>query len=148
MRKSCTQIGIIMHSGAKYAHRTMSTDSETQRVHFHSPEQLIERVDAIANILHKDRTDILNEALREYVMDAADSDSFQQLVANEYYEDRLDFDTVKQLVGTDTAQQFRLLKADLNSDPLDLPPSDDVDIYEGDMRTVEPTEPHSETSSE
>lgn len=133
--------------GAKHAHGTMSADSETRRVHFHSPEQLIERVDAIASILHKDRTAVLNEALREYVGDAADSDSFQQLVANEYYEDRLEFDTVKKLVGVDTAQQFRLLKADLNSDPLDLPASDDVNIYEGDLRTVDPTEPESETSS-
>lgn len=108
----------------------MSTDDETRRVHFHSPERLIERVDAIANLVHKDRTAILNEALREYVMDTANSDDFQQLVANEYYEDRMDFQTVKQLVGADTAQRFRLLKADINGEPLDLAAPSDVDIYD------------------
>lgn len=115
----------------------MSTDNETRRVHFHSPEHLIERVDAIATLVHKDRTTILNEALREYVMDTANSDDFQQLVANEYYEDRIEFQTVKQLVGADTAQRFRLLKADLNSEPLDLAAPGDTDIYK-EQHTVDP----------
>lgn len=93
----------------------MSADRDTQRVHFHSPVQLIERVDAIATIFHKDRTEILNEALREYVDETANDDSFQGIVANEYYEERLDFETVKQLVGADAAQRFRLLKRDLDN---------------------------------
>ena len=115
----------------------MSADEDTQRVHFHSPAQLIERVDAIATLVHKDRTAILNEALREYVRDTATSDEFQQLVANEYYEDRLDFETTKQLVGAETAQRFRLLKADLDSEPLELAAPSDTTIYD-DPRTVEP----------
>lgn len=114
----------------------MSTDDETRRVHFHSPEHLIERVDAIATLVHKDRTAVLNEALREYVMDTANRDDFQQLVANEYYENRIDFQTVKQLVGADTAQRFRLLKADIDGEPLDLAAPSDADIYD-DKDTVE-----------
>ena len=118
----------------------MSTDRDTQRVHFHSPEHLIKRVDAIATIFHKDRTDILNEALREYVDETANDDSFQGIVANEYYEDRLDFETVKHLVGTDAAQRFRLLKRDLDSEPLDLPASSDTDIYDDERQTVDPAD--------
>lgn len=118
----------------------MSSDSDTRRVHFNSPQQLVERVDAIASLLHKDRTDLLNEALRENVQETAKQDAFQQLVANEFYEGRLEFETVKQLVGTDTAQRFRLLKADLEREPLDLAAPEDIDIYEGDRQTVDPTE--------
>ena len=118
----------------------MSADRDTQRVHFHSPEHLIERVDAIATIFHKDRTDVLNEALREYVDETASDDSFQELVANEYYEDRLDFETVKQLVGADAAQRFRLLKRDLGSEPLDLPAPSDTDIYDDKRQTVDPVD--------
>jgi hypothetical protein len=118
----------------------MSTDRETQRVHFHSPEHLIERVDAIATLFQKDRTDILNEALREYVDETANDDSFQGIVANEYYEDRLDFETVKQLVGADTAQRFRLLKRDLDSEPLDLPAPNDTNIYDNERQTIDPTD--------
>jgi len=124
----------------------MSTDDTTQRVHFNSPEHLIERVDAIAGLLSKDRTELLNEALREYVHETANSDSFQQLVANEFYEDRVDFETVKQLVGAETAQRFRLLKADLDREPLDLSAPSDTDVYEGNLRTVEPTENEADSS--
>lgn len=123
----------------------MSTDRDTRRVHFHSPEHLIERVDAIATIFHKDRTDVLNEALREYVAETASDDSFQGIVANEYYEGRLDFETVKQLVGADAAQRFRLLKRDLDSEPLDLPPPSDADVYDGERRTGDPGESDAET---
>jgi hypothetical protein len=118
----------------------MNTDSEYRSIHFRSSEQLIERIDTIATILDTNRTAILNKALHNYIMNVADSDSFQQLVATEYYEDRLEYDTVTQLVGTTTAQRFQLLKADLNSDPLDFPPSDDVDIYDGNLQTVDPTD--------
>jgi hypothetical protein len=118
----------------------MSTDRDTQRVHFHSPEHLIERIDAIATVFQKDRTDVLNEALREYVSETASDDSFQGIVANEFYEDRLDFETAKQLVGADVAQRFRLLKRDLDSEALDLPAPSDADIYDGDRRTVDPAD--------
>jgi hypothetical protein len=124
----------------------MSANRDTQRVHFHSPEHLIERVDAIATIFHKDRTDVLNEALREYVTETASDDSFQAIVANEFYEDRLDFETVKQLVGADAAQRFRLLKRDLDNEPLDLPAPNDTDIYDGERRTVNPAD--SDTGTE
>ena len=130
---------------AEYVHRHMSTDRDTQRVHFHSPEHLIKRVDAIATIFDKDRTDVLNEALREYVDETASDDSFQGIVANEYYEDRLDFETTKQLVGADVAQRFRLLKRDIDSEPLDLPSPSDTDIYDGDRQTADPAESDTNT---
>lgn len=120
-------------------HIEMSSDDDTRRVHFNSPERLVERADAMASLLHKDRTDLLNEALREYIDETADQNSFQQLVANEYYEGRLDFESVEQLVGPEIAQRFRLLKADLDGEPIDLEVPADTDIYDGERRTVEPT---------
>jgi hypothetical protein len=123
----------------------MNSDRETQRVHFHSPEHLIERVDAIATLFQKDRTDVLNEALREYVDETANDDSFRSIVANEHYEDRLDFETVKQLVGAAVAQRFRLLKRDLDSEPLDLPAPSDTGIYDGERQTVDPPDANTDT---
>lgn len=119
-------------------HINMASDDDTRRVHFNSPERLVERADAMASLLHKDRTDLLNEALREYIEETAEQNSFQQLVANEYYEDRLNFESVEQLVGPEIAQRFRLLKADLEGETLDLDAPTDTDIYDGERRTVEP----------
>lgn len=120
---------------AELAHK-MSASDEPRRVHFQSPEYLVERLDAIADLFDKDRTDLLVEAIREYIEDTADSETFQELVAAQYYDDQIEFETVKQLVGAETAQRLRLLKADFEGEPLDLTAPDDVDIYSGDATTV------------
>ncbi len=120
---------------AELAHR-MSASDDPRRVHFQSPEYLVERLDAIADLFDKDRTDVLVEAMREYIEDTADSETFQELVATKYYDDQLDFETAKQLVGAETAQRLRLLKSDLSDEPLDIAAPDDVDIYDGDTTTV------------
>ena len=116
----------------------MSASDDPRRVHFQSPEYLVNRLDAIADLFDKDRTDLLVEAIREYIEDRADSESFQELVAAKYYDDQLDFETVKQLVGAESAQRLRLLKADLEGEPFDLAAPSDVDIYDGDSTTAEP----------
>ncbi|RDZ33997.1 MULTISPECIES: hypothetical protein [unclassified Haloferax] len=115
----------------------MSASDKPRRVHFQSPEYLVDRLDAIAALFDKDRTDLLVEAIREYIEDTADSETFQELVATKYYDDQLEFETVKQLVGAETAQRLRLLKADLEGEPFDLAAPTDVDIYGDDATTVE-----------
>lgn len=120
---------------AELAHE-MSASNKPRRVHFQSPEYLVERLDALADLFDKDRTDLLIEAIRDYIEDTAHSETVQELVATKYYDDQLEFETVKQLVGAETAQRLRLLKADLEGEPLDLAAPDDVDIYGGDATTV------------
>nr|WP_254545998.1 hypothetical protein [Halomarina sp. BND7] len=78
------------------------------------------------------------DAIREYIDDTTDSERFQKLVATKYYDDQLDFETVKRLAGAETAQRLRLLKADLEGEPFDLAPPDDVDVYDGDTTTTSP----------
>jgi len=135
MCKLCANAEIIMILCAELAHR-MSASDDPRRVHFQSPEYLVERLDAIADLFDKDRTDVLVEAMREYIEDTADSETFQELVAAKYYDDQLDFETAKQLVGAETAQRLRLLKSDLANEPLNIAAPDDVDIYDGHATTV------------
>lgn len=116
----------------------MTARSNSRRVHFQSPADLVERIDAVAEVFETDRTDLLVEAMRAYVRERADDEEFQELVASQYYDDRLSFEEVKRLVGPETAQRFRLLKADLEAEPLDLDPPEDVDVYDGDRRAVDP----------
>jgi len=115
----------------------MSASDDPRRVHFQSPEYLVDRLDAIAELFDTDRTDLLVEAIREYIEDTADSETFQELVATKYYDDQLEFETVKQLVGAETAQRLRLLKADLEDEPLDIAAPDNTNVYEGDVTTVD-----------
>jgi len=136
MCRLCAVAETVMHLCAEFAHRMAERDGP-RRVHFQSPEYLVDRLDAIAELFDKDRTDLLVEAIREYIEDTADSEKFQELVATKYYDDQLEFETVKQLVGAETAQRLRLLKADLEDEPFDLAAPDDVDIYDGDATTVD-----------
>lgn len=115
----------------------MGASDKPRRVHFQSPEYLVERLDAIADLFDKDRTDLLVEAIRDYIEETAHSETVQELVATKYYDDQIDFETVKQLVGAETAQRLRLLKADLEDEPLDLATPEDVDIYGGDATTAD-----------
>ncbi|GAB3034258.1 hypothetical protein [Natronobiforma cellulositropha] len=118
----------------------MSASDDPRRVHFHSPEYLVERLDAIADLFGTDRTDLLVEAIRAYLAETTESEPFQDLVAERYYDDELEFETVSQLVGAETAHRFRLLKADLARDPFDIEPPADVDIYAGTVETADPDE--------
>lgn len=127
---------IVIGLCAEFAHE-MSASDKPRRVHFQSPEYLVERLDAIADLFDKDRTDLLVEAIRDYIEDTAHSESVQELVATKYYDGQLDFEAVKQLVGAETAQRLRLLKSDLEGEPLDLAAPENVDIYGGDATTAE-----------
>jgi predicted transcriptional regulator len=73
----------------------MSASDEPRRVHFQSPEYLVERLDAIADLFDTDRTDLLVEAIREYLEETTESETFQELVATKYYDDQLEFETVR-----------------------------------------------------
>ena len=59
-----------------------------------------------------------------------DSEIFQEFVATKYYDDHLEYETVKELVGGENAQRLRLLKADLEGEPLNFAAPTDVDVYE------------------
>jgi metal-responsive CopG/Arc/MetJ family transcriptional regulator len=96
--------------------------NSSTRVHFRAPERLIEQADALAIAEGKNRTDVLVEALREYLANASDEDRVQQAIANAYYEDQLEFDQVKAIVGVEAAQNFRVLKRQLTDDGI----SDDL----------------------
>jgi len=101
--------------------------SSSTRVHFRAPERLIEQADALAVAEDKNRTDVLVEALRAYLSSASNEEAVQQAIADAYYDDRLDFKQTKAIVGTETAQNFRVLKQQLDDDALSEALADAVD---------------------
>ena len=92
--------------------------SSSTRVHFRAPERLIEQADALAVAENKNRTDVLIDALREYLAESSDEERVQQAIADAYYEDQLTFEQVKAIVGTETAQNFRVLKRQLTDESI------------------------------
>lgn len=93
--------------------------SDKKRVQFRAPHRLIDRTDALADVLGEDRTDILVTALREYLQDATHDDTMVQEIAAAYYDEELSFEQLKTLVGAEEAANLRVLKQQLDADFID-----------------------------
>ncbi|GGN24370.1 hypothetical protein [Halarchaeum nitratireducens] len=93
--------------------------AEKKRVQFRAPDRLIDRADALANVLGEDRTDILVTALREYLQEATHDDALVQEIAAAYYDDEITYDQLKSLVGAEESANLRVLKEQLDDDYID-----------------------------
>ncbi|GAA0296962.1 hypothetical protein [Halarchaeum salinum] len=92
---------------------------EKKRVQFRAPDRLINRADALADVLDEDRTNILVTALREYLQDAAHDDALVQETAAAYYDDEITYEQLKSLVSAEDAANSRVLKEQLDDDYID-----------------------------
>lgn len=90
-----------------------------KRVQFRAPRGLVERADALAAVLETDRTDILTNALREYLREASHDDDIKQEIAGAYYDNEITFQQLKELVGHEEAANFRVLKSQLSDEFLE-----------------------------
>jgi len=93
----------------------MSTDKK--RVQFRAPNRLINRADALADVL--DRTDVLVTALREYLQDATHDDALTQEIAAAYYDDEITHEQLKALVGAEEGANLCVLKQQLDEGIVD-----------------------------
>ena len=86
----------------------------TTKVNFRLPDDLLEKADIAAKITHKNRTDLVIEALREYVEDIEDTDEFKETVIDLYLDDQIEFEILKEFIGRQDAEAVRASKAILN----------------------------------
>ena len=93
--------------------------SEKKRVQFRAPDRLINRTDALADVLGENRTDILVTALREYLQEATHDDTLVQEIAAAYYDDEITGQQVQTLLGAAEAANLRVLKQQLNEEFID-----------------------------
>jgi metal-responsive CopG/Arc/MetJ family transcriptional regulator len=83
----------------------------TTRVNFRLPEDLIEKADIAATVAQKNRTEIVTEALREYLNEIEDEEAFKEDVVELYLADEIEFETLQQFVGRQDAESVRASKA-------------------------------------
>lgn len=86
----------------------------TTRVNFRIPEELIEKADIAAKITHKNRTEIVTEALQAYLDDIEDEDAFKEDVIDLYLADEIEFDVLTEFLGRQDAEAVRSSKAILD----------------------------------
>jgi len=83
----------------------------TTRVNFRLPEELIEKADVAAQITHKNRTEILKDALQAYLDEGEDDEAFREAVVDLYLDDRISFDVLAEFLGTQDAESVRASRA-------------------------------------
>jgi len=94
---------------------------EKKRVQFRAPRSLVNSADSLAEVLDTDRTDVLIQALRGYLREAAHDDELKQEIADAYYDDTISYEQLADLVGHEDAANFRVLKQQLESDTEEIP---------------------------
>ena len=80
-------------------------------MNFRLPEDLIEKADVAAKISHKNRTEIIKQALQEYLQEVEDQEEFKEAVVELYLDGEIGFDTLKQFIGRQDAESVKASKA-------------------------------------
>ncbi|SHH68240.1 ribbon-helix-helix protein, CopG family [Halobaculum gomorrense] len=86
----------------------------TKRVNFRLPEELVTQADIAAEVTHKNRTEILIEALREYLAELEAEEEFKETVVEFYLEDHIEFDALVSIIGRQDAESIQASKEVLN----------------------------------
>jgi len=88
--------------------------SMTTRVNFRLPDELLEKADVAAEVTHKNRTEIIKEALQEYLEEVEDDEKFKEAVVELYLDDQISFDVLTEFIGRQDAESVRASKTILD----------------------------------
>lgn len=86
----------------------------TTRVNFRLPDELLERADVAAEVTHKNRTEIIKNALHEYLKEVEDDEAFKESVVELYLDDRIGFETLAEFIGRQDAEAIKASKSILD----------------------------------
>jgi len=86
----------------------------TTRVNFRLPEDLVEKADIAAEVTHQNRTEVIVNALREYLQDIEDDDAFKEAIVELYLDGEIGFETLKRFIGRQDAESVRASKTILD----------------------------------
>jgi metal-responsive CopG/Arc/MetJ family transcriptional regulator len=84
------------------------------KVNFRLPDELIEKADVAAEVSKKNRTDIIKEALQEYLEEVEGDEKFKEAVVELYLDDQIGFEVLKEFIGRQDAESVRASKTILD----------------------------------
>ena len=82
----------------------------TKRVNFRLPEELITQADIAAQVTHKNRMEVIVEALRQYLEEIESEESFQEAVVELYLDGEIEFEKMAEVIGRQDAEAVRASK--------------------------------------
>jgi metal-responsive CopG/Arc/MetJ family transcriptional regulator len=84
------------------------------RVNFRLPDDLLKKADAVAEITHKNRTELIIDALQAYLAEVEDDDAFKEAVIDLYLDDKVNVDVLTEFIGRQDAEAVRSSKTILD----------------------------------
>ncbi|NMJ77173.1 ribbon-helix-helix protein, CopG family [Nanohaloarchaea archaeon] len=87
---------------------------DSTRVNFRLPEDLIQKADVAAEVSKKNRTEIVKEALQQYLNKAENDKNFKEAVVELYLDDQIGFEALKEFVKRQNAESVRASKTILD----------------------------------
>jgi len=85
-----------------------------KKVNFRLPDELVAKADVAAKVSHTNRTQIITEALQEYLQDIENEDEFREAVIELYLDDEISFEALKEFIGRQDAESVRASKTILD----------------------------------
>lgn len=82
----------------------------TTKVNFRLPDDLVEKADVAAEVTHTNRTQIIVEALQQYLREVEDDEHFKEAVIELYLDDEISFEVLKEFIGRQDAEAVRASK--------------------------------------
>ena len=84
------------------------------RVNFRLPEDLVDKADVAAEVNQKNRTEIVREALQDYLEEVENDERFEEAVVELYLDDQIGFELLKEFIGRQDAESVRASKTILD----------------------------------
>lgn len=82
----------------------------SEKVNFRLPEDMLQKADTVAEVSRQTRTDIVKEALKQYLESFEDDEKFRQEIIDLYLENEIGFEVLKEFIGRQDAESVRASK--------------------------------------
>lgn len=80
------------------------------KVNFRLPEELVEKADVAAEISRKNRTEIVKEALQEYLKQVENDEKFKESIVELYLDGQISFEVLTEFIGRQDAEAVKSSK--------------------------------------
>ncbi len=87
----------------------MSSKNRTKRVNFRLPKELIDIADVTAKVEHKNRTEVVKEALSDHLNETM-NEEFKQKVIDLYLDEEISYEVLKEILGREDAEAVKSSK--------------------------------------
>ena len=81
-----------------------------KRINLRLPEELVRETDGVASVENKNRTELIKEALNDYLRRKESEDEFKDNIVDMYLDDVISFDVLKAVIGKKDSEAARASK--------------------------------------